>query len=139
MDYTDQPYLGDDVILDAAVATTRGDWYLAARAVAFVYLPGRSSYAGGPGLDLHVRWRGAHVHPFLSGYAEQLYGTELMSRRFGNAYLVRALAGVALPSKLGDVMVYLSADAGHRKGIVGSTEEATIGLGVRLAFGASSR
>jgi hypothetical protein len=139
MDYTDQPYMGDDVILDAAIATTRGDWYLAARALAFVYLPGRSSYAGGPGLDVHVRWRGARVHPFVGGYAEQLYGTELMGRRFDNAYLVRALAGVALPSTLGDVMIYLSADAGNRKGIVGNTEEATLGIGVRLSLGASER
>lgn len=139
MDVTDEPFMGDDVIVDGAISITRGDWLLAARALAFVYLPGRSSYAGGPGLDVHVRWRGARVHPFASGYAEELFGTQLEGRRFDNAYLVRALAGIALPSTLGDVMVYLAADAGNRKGIRGNTEEATIGLGIRLALGASGR
>jgi hypothetical protein len=139
MDVTDEPFMGDDVILDGAVSLVRGDWLVSARALAFVYIPGRSSYAGGPGLDLHARWRGARVHPFVSAYAEQLFGTELLGRRFDNAYLVRAMAGVALPSTLGDVMIYLAADAGNRKGIRGNTEEATLGLGIRLAFGASAR
>lgn len=49
----------------------------------------------------------------------------------------RARVRGRLPSKLGDVMVYVSADAGNRKGIRGNTEEATIGLGVRLALGAA--
>ncbi|MGE0402696.1 MAG: hypothetical protein AB7T06_38690 [Kofleriaceae bacterium] len=139
MDVTDEPFIGDDVIVDGAMSIASGDWLVAGRALAFVFLPGRSSYAGGPAIDVHVRWRGARVHPFISGYAEQLFGTELMGRRFDNAYLVRALAGVALPSKLGDVMIYLSADAGHRKGIRGNTEEATLGLGIRLALTASAR
>jgi len=34
-------------------------------------------------------------------------------------------------------MVYVSADAGNRKGIRGLTEEATVGVGVRLALGAA--
>ena len=33
-------------------------------------------------------------------------------------------------------MIYASADAGHRKGVRGLTEEATLGAGIRLAFGA---
>ncbi|MFN0252776.1 MAG: hypothetical protein ACKV2T_38230 [Kofleriaceae bacterium] len=70
------------MIAGAAMSITRGDWLFAARAIAFVYLPGRSSYAGGPGLDLHVRWMGARVHPFISGYAEELFGTEHHGRRF---------------------------------------------------------
>jgi hypothetical protein len=139
MDVTSEPFMGDDVIVDGAVSVTRGDWLVTARALAFAYLPGRSSYAGGPALDVHVRWRGARVHPFVSGYAEELFGTELGGHRFDNAYLVRALAGIALPSKLGDVMVYVSADAGNRKGIRGNTEEATLGAGIRLALGASGR
>jgi hypothetical protein len=139
MDVRDEPYVGDDAIVDGALLLVRGDWLLTARAIAFAFLPGRSSYAGGPALDLHARWRGARVQPFVSAYAEELFGTELEGHRFDNAYLVRALAGVALPSKLGDVMIYMSADAGNRKGIRGNTEEATLGLGVRLALGAAHR
>lgn len=137
-DVTDQPFVGDDVIVDGATIVERGAWLATARAVAFVFLPGRSSYLGGPAIDLHARWRGwRRAHPFVSAYAERLFGTSLGGRRFDDAYLVRALAGVALPSTLGDVMVYLAADAGNRKGIRGLTEEATLGLGVRLALGAA--
>lgn len=140
MDVSDQPFVGDDAIADVAVSAVRGPWLIAARATAFVFLPGRSSYAGGPGLDLHARWRGARrVQPFASAYVERLFGTELGGRRFDDAYLARALAGVALPSSLGDVMVFASADAGNRKGIRGLTEEATLGVGVRLALGAAAR
>jgi hypothetical protein len=138
MDVVDQPYVGDDVIVDVAASVPRGDWLLAARVVAFAFLPGRSSYVGGPALDLHLRYRGLDgVQPFVSGYAEKLFGAELAGRRFDDAYLLRALAGVALPSPLGDVMVYVSGDVGNRKGIRGLTEEATLGVGVRLALGAA--
>jgi len=137
MDVTTEPYMGDDVIGDVALSVSRGRWLFAGRAIAFAYLPGRSSYAGGPGLDLHVRWRAPRVQPFVSGYVEELFGTKLAGHRFDNAYLARALAGVALPSTLGDVMLYLSADVGNRKGIRGLTEEATLGVGVRLALGAA--
>lgn len=137
MDVTDQPFVGDDVIADVALAAPRGPWLGTARAIGFAFLPGRSSFSGGAALDLHVRYRAPKVHPFVSAYAEWWYGTELLGRRFDDSYLVRALAGVALPSALGDVMLYLAADAGHRKGIRGLTEEATLGLGVRLALGAA--
>jgi hypothetical protein len=136
MDVTDQPFVGDDVIVDAAVAVDRPRWRVSARALAFVFVPDRSSYRGGPGLDLHARWKWRpRTHPFVSGYAEQLHGTELRGRRFADAYLVRAMAGVALASSYGDVMLYLAADVGNRKGIRGLTEEATLGFGIRLALG----
>jgi hypothetical protein len=138
MDVTGEPFVGDDLIADAAVAVPRGDWLFTARALAFAFIPGRSSYAGGPALDLHVRYRASpRVQPFASGYAEQLFDREFHGRLAGDAYLLRALAGVALPSALGDVMLYVSADAGNRKGIRGNTEEATIGVGARLALGAA--
>jgi len=41
---------------------------------------------------------------------------------------------VALPSKLGAVAIYLSADVGHRRGLMVFTEEASLGVGVRLAL-----
>lgn len=140
MDVTGEPYVGDDVIGDVAVSVTRGGWTLLARAIGFAFVPGRSSYAGGPGLDLHARWRWAGaLNLFVSGYGERLFGTTLSGRRFDDAYLLRALTGIALDSDLGDVMIYASADVGNRKGIRGLTEEATVGLGVRLALGPAVR
>ena len=99
-------------------------------------LPGRSSYAAGAAsISQSAGQRSRRVQPFVSLYGERLFGTELEAREFPDAYLVRMLAGVALPSALGDIMVYVSGDVGHRKGIVGLTEEATLGLGIRLALG----
>ena len=139
MDVSSEPYVGNEVIVDAAVIVPRGRWLLAARALGFAFLPDQSSYAGGPGLDLHLRWRLRYVQPFVSGYAEYLFGSTIEGHRFDDAYLLRALAGVALPSRVGDVMVYVSADVGNRKGIRGLTEEATLGFGIRLAFGPATR
>ncbi|HVV86823.1 MAG TPA: hypothetical protein VHE35_27485 [Kofleriaceae bacterium] len=138
MDVSAEPFVGDDLLVDVAAAREHGDWRTAARVTAMVYLPGRSSYAAGAGLDLHLRWTGwRRVHPFVSAYGEYQLGDDLEGRRFPDAYLVRALAGVALPSALGDTMLYVSADVGDRKGIRMLTEEATLGLGVRLALGAA--
>ena len=136
MDVSDQPYVGDDVIVDAAVSLQRGAWFGSGRAIAMVYLPGRSSYAAAGALDLHGRWLGwGRLQPFASAYAEYQLGTELAGRRFPDAYLVRGMTGIALASQLGDILVYLFGDVGHRKGVRGLTEEATLGVGIRLAIG----
>ncbi len=134
-DVSREPYVGDGAIVDAAVSAGRGNWYGLARVVGLAYLPGRSSYAAGAGIDLHGRWRGwGTAQPFASGYAEYQLGTELEGRRFPDSYLVRGMAGVALASSLGDILVFGFGDVGHRKGIRGLTEEATAGLGIRLAL-----
>jgi hypothetical protein len=140
MDVTAEPYVGDDVIADAALSHTAGDWLFVERVVAMWFLPDRSSFAGGPALDLHVRWRRwRSLQPFASGYAEYLVGDDLGGHRYPSTYLARLIAGIALPSALGDTMLYVAADAGHRKGIRGLTEEATLGVGIRLALGAARR
>jgi hypothetical protein len=140
MDVTDQPFVGDDVIVDVALVRDRGGWRTAARLTGMLYLPERSSYAGGAALDLHARWTGhRRAQPFVSAYVEYQRGDDLRGRAFPDSYLVRGLAGVALPSALGDTMLYLAADVGHRKGIRGLTEEATLGVGVRLALGGAAR
>jgi hypothetical protein len=36
-------------------------------------------------------------------------------------------------------MIYVAADVGNRKGVRMLTEEATFGIGIRLALGASKR
>ena len=140
MDVSTEPFVGDDLIGDAALSQQIGAWSFVERAVAMWFLPGRSSFAGGPALDLHVRWRRSRsIQPFASAYAEYLIGDDLDGRRYPSTYLGRLLAGIALPSSLGDTLIYVAADAGHRKGIRGLTEEATLGAGIRLALGAARR
>jgi hypothetical protein len=137
IDYSDRPIFGDAIVLDAATALWRGRWLLIIRMLDDWFLPDRSSYSQGPGLDLHLRyaaWR--RIHPFFSGYAEYLFGTERGDLSYPDAYLVRGLLGIALPGTLGDLMVFASGDVGHRKGLAAYTQEATLGFGVRLAFGA---
>ena len=136
IDYADRPAFGDALVLDAAAARRRGTWLLLARLQNSFFLPNRSSYSFGPALDLHVRyaaWRG--FHPFVSGYAEYLFGATTRSFAYPGAYLMRGLLGIAIPTAVGDFMVFGSGDVGHRKGLAAYTEEATLGLGVRLAFG----
>jgi hypothetical protein len=135
-DVSVQPYVGDAVIGDVASSQRFGSWYFAERLLGMWYLPERSSYDAGFGADLHARWLVfPRAHPFVSLYGEQRFGGELIGRRYPDAYRLRAFAGIALPSWLGDVQVYASADVGHRYGVRILTEEATLGLGVRLALG----
>jgi hypothetical protein len=135
-DVSEQPYVGDDVILDLALSQRYGDWYFAQRAIGLVFLPERSSYAAGVGADLHARFlAGRFVHPFLSLYGEYLVGDDLDARVYPDAYRLRGLLGVALPSNLGDILVFGFGDVGHRYGVRILTEEATLGVGVRLTIG----
>ena len=134
-DATPEPYVGDDLIFDLASLQRAGNWLFAERAIGMWFLPDRSSYSAGVGLDLHARYvHFARVQPFISGYAEQLWGDMLQGRQFPDAYRVRALVGIALVSALGEIMIYGAGDVVNRYGIRGLTEEATLGLGVRLAL-----
>lgn len=137
-DFSNQPYVGDDFILDVAVEEHLGDFYLQQRVVGMWFLPDRSSYSGGVAVDVHARWTGwSWAHPFASGYAEYLVGDDIVDRVFPDAYRARLLLGVALPSRLGDLMIFGFGDVGHRYGLQALTEEATLGFGVRLALGRS--
>jgi hypothetical protein len=137
IDYSDRPIFGDAVVVDLASAFWRGRWLLMARVLNDFFVPDRSSYSFGPGIDLHLRYAAWNrLHPFLSGYAEYLFGTEHAGIGYPDAFLVRGLLGVAVPGSLGDVMVFVSGDVGHRKGLAAYTKEATLGCGIRLAFGA---
>ena len=137
IDYADRPIFGDALVLDLAAAFPRGSWLAITRVMNDFFLPDRSSYRLGPGVDLHVRYVGwRRIHPFVSGYGECLFGTERAGLGYPDAYLVRGLVGVALPGAVGDLMVFASGDVGHRKGLAAYTREATLGFGVRLAFGA---
>ena len=135
-DYTTQPYVGDDVIVDAALAQWFGHWYLQQRLVGMWFVPGQSSYSWASAADVHVRltrWRA--LHPFFSGYAEHRSGTTSRSLEYPDAYRLRAMLGVSFPSNLGDVMVFGFGDVGNNYGVQANTVEATLGCGVRLALG----
>ena len=135
-DVRNEPYVGDDFIFDGALSERTENWYFAQRASLLWFLPQRSSYSAGAAFDLHARFtRWQLVHPFASLYGEYRFGSELNGRDFPDAHRLRVLFGGALPSALGDIMVYGFADTGHRYGIRGLTNEATLGLGVRLALG----
>jgi hypothetical protein len=139
-DTTPEPYVGDDLIFDLASLQRTSNWLFAERAIGMWFLPDRSSYSAGVALDLHVRFvRSETIQPFISGYAEQLWGDMLQGRQFPDAYRVRALVGVALLSSLGEILIYGAGDVGHRYGIRGLTEEATLGLGVRLALASGAK
>jgi hypothetical protein len=130
-DFRHVPHIGDFVMPDAALRLPLGELDLVARAQLKVFLPRRSGYRLGPGGDLGARWRRwERVHPFSSVFAEYLTG----DGAFPDAFLVRNLTGVVLPSDHGDLYLFLSADVGHRKGLAVYTREATLGLGARAAF-----
>jgi hypothetical protein len=130
------PYVGDDLIVDAALSERSGAWSFVQRAYLLWSLPGRSSYSAGAAFDLHARFRRWQLaHPFASAYGEYRAGTELHGRDFPDAHRLRVLLGVALSSTIGDLMVYGFADAGNRYGVRALTNEATLGLGLRLALG----
>jgi hypothetical protein len=136
LDFSDRPLVGDLLLLDAAARWASEKWVLVGRVQNEFFIPGRSSYSQGPGIDLHVRYKAREsLHLFASGFAEVRLGTEFEGRAYPDAYLVRGHLGVALPSRIGDVQVYLSGDVGHRKGLLAFSEERTLGLGFRLALG----
>jgi hypothetical protein len=139
-DFSDRPLVGDELLLDAAARWATRDWILIGRVQNELFIPGRSSYSQGPGIDLYARrkLRGA-VHVFFAGYAGYRFGTEFGQRVYPDAYLIRGQLGVALASGLGDLELFASGDVGHRMGLLVFTEERTLGLGVRLALGPAAR
>ncbi|HEX5100920.1 MAG TPA: hypothetical protein VFV94_15525 [Polyangiaceae bacterium] len=136
-DMRDRPYVGNAFSTDFAFSAYVGRFLFIARVANRFYLPDQSSYSLAPALDLHARYVGfPRLHPFISGYAEYQFGTLLVGRDFPDSYLLRALGGIALPSLLGDLMLFGSGDVGYRKGLNALTKEATLGFGVRLAIAA---
>ena len=130
IDYSDRPHVGNFAMLDLAARVPVGDVDLVARLQEKQFLGG-GGYRLGPGFDLHARWRRwPRLHPFASLFGELLVGRD----RYPDDRLLRGLLGVILPSRAGDIYLFLSADVGNRKGLAVTTEERTLGLGVRFAF-----
>lgn len=135
-DYADRPLYGDALGLDVAWAGVLRGVYLSLRPAVDVFLPGRSSYLAAPSVDLHLRYVGLRgVAPFVSAYAHYRVGADGDRYGYPSAYLLRGLLGVAVPSPLGSLLVFVSGDVGHRAGLAAYTREATLGFGVRLALG----
>ena len=136
MDYSDVPHVGDLVMLDLAMRVASGKWGFVARGMNEFFLPDRSGYSFGPAADFELRYAAFDfAHLALSLHGEYRFGAKVEGRTYPDAYLLRALLGIALPSELGDLLIYLSGDVGHRRGILVFQEEATLGLGVRLGLG----
>ncbi|MCC6747927.1 MAG: hypothetical protein IT371_09735 [Deltaproteobacteria bacterium] len=143
-EYLTSSQVGDCIMLDAAARYPLGRFEFTASLRHKFFLPGRSSYSHGPGVELIARWRRfRYLHPFVSFFAEYLVGvrtvpadrrTQYGTRGFPDAYLVRSLLGVAVPSRVGDIYLFADGTVGHRKGLAVFTEEATLGGGVRFAF-----
>ncbi len=130
-DYSQIPQIGDDVGLDVAMRLDLGDLRLVIRPRDRIFLPNRSSYSNAPAVDLDLRWTAlAPVQPFNAFFAERLFGTHGHS----DAYLVRDLAGIVLPSKYGGIHLFVSAEIGNRQGLAVTQEQRELGLGARLAF-----
>lgn len=135
-DYGDRPIQGDMLTLDLAGRFASGRWSTVVRLQNEFFLPQRSSYSMGPALDVMLRlaaWKRCHFQ--FSGYSEVLFGTRASGRSYPDAYLLRGLLGVVLPSEVGDFWFFLSGDVGHRKGLNAYQEEATLGFGIRLSLG----
>ena len=66
-----------------------------------------------------------------SVYAEHLGG------RYGfpDSHTVRNITGVALPSAWGEIVLFASAQTGHRRGLAAYEKERSVGFGMRAVWG----
>jgi hypothetical protein len=86
-----------------------------------------------PGLDTGLRWRALpHLWPTLALFGEALLvDPNLNAAKDG--WFVAALAGLALHGSAGEVMPFVSADAGNGKGLLINRRELRVSIGVRYA------
>jgi hypothetical protein len=86
-----------------------------------------------PGLEGGVRWRAwPHLWPTFSVFGEGLLvNPNLNGARDG--WFVAALVGLALRGTLGEVMPFVSTDAGNGKGLLINRREVRVSIGVRYA------
>jgi hypothetical protein len=105
-------------MLDIAIRYRIRSVDLIARLQHNFFLPDRSGCTHDPRADLVVRrrqWR--YLHPCVSLFGEYLFGADYPTTegRFPDAYLVRGLLGGVVPSRFGDLWIFMSADVGGRK------------------------
>ena len=84
-----------------------------------------------PGADLIVRWRASRgVQPQLAVFAEHLFARD---PGVEDGAFFRAMLGVVLPGKVGELEPFGSFDAGNGKGLLIDRREVRISCGLRYA------
>lgn len=130
--YVGYPHIGDFVMPDVAWRMPLGDFDLTLRAQAKIWTSRheQTPYRFGPGGDVVLRWRWLdHLHPFTSTFAEYYFADNAP-----NAYFIRNLTGVLVPSRYGDISVHFVSEVGHGKGFMVLREEASFGFGMKFSF-----
>jgi hypothetical protein len=88
--------------------------------------------AHAPALDATVCWMATPgVRPLASVFAEGLFPHD---RSADASYFARALFGLGLPGARGEVIPFLSVDAGSGKGLLVNRHELRLSVGVRHVF-----
>jgi hypothetical protein len=84
------------------------------------------------GADLIVRWRASPgLQPQLAVFGEHLFARD---PGVEDGAFFRAMLGLVLPGKVGELEPFGSFDAGNGKGLLIDRREARVSLGVRYAF-----
>jgi hypothetical protein len=87
--------------------------------------------ANAPGADLILRWRAsASAEPQLALYGEHLFSRE---STIPDGQFFRAMAGVALPGRVGELEPFVSLDGGNGKGLLVEEREVRVSVGGRYA------
>lgn len=130
--YVGYPHIGDFVMPDIALRLPMGDWELTARAQAKIWVSrdAQAPYRFGPGGDVVVRWKVSdRIHPFTATFAEYYFAKDNL-----DAYFIRNLTGVLLPSRYGEISLHFVSEVGNGKGFMVLQEEASFGVGARFGF-----
>jgi hypothetical protein len=84
-----------------------------------------------PAADLILRWRAsASAEPQLAFFGEHLFSREASTP---DGQFFRAMAGVVLPGRVGEIEPFVSVDGGNGKGVLVEEREVRVSVGVRYA------
>lgn len=88
-----------------------------------------SIFTHAPSFDLDLRWRAlTWLQPTLAIFGEHFFAGDADD---DDCYFARARVGAALPGRLGELMPFVSGDAGCGKGLLVTRREAHVGAGFR--------
>lgn len=130
--YVGYPHVGDFFMPDVAMRVPLGNWELTWRVQTKLWTSRdeQTPYRFGPGADVELRYRlHERVHPFTSTFAEYYVASGAP-----NAYFLRNLTGIYVPSRYGDISLHFVTEIGHGKGFMVLQEEASFGFGMRFSF-----
>jgi hypothetical protein len=87
--------------------------------------------ANAPGADLIVRWRACRwAEPQLALFGEHLFAHDAFVQ---DGEFFRAMAGVVLPGRVGELEPFASFDGGNGKGLLVQERELRLSVGIRYA------